>query len=80
MEAALTSADRFGAMPIMEACVGDDIHVGSHVPLSLKQKIWAGKYIKLALLAKGSAELQQFASGSSFVLNKEDNLMLSLRC
>lgn len=68
MEAALTSADSFGAMPIMEACVGDDI--GSHVPLSLKQKIWAGKYFKLALLTKVSAELQQFASRSSFVLNE----------
>lgn len=68
----MTSADSFGAMPNMEACAGDDM--GSHVPFSLKQKIWAGNYINLALLTNGSAELQQFAAGSSFVLNKRGEL------
>lgn len=60
----MTSADSFGAMPNMEACTGDDIDV----LLSLKQNIWAGNYINLALLTKGSAELEQFAAESSFVL------------
>lgn len=68
VEAALTSVESFKAMPNMEACAGGEI--GSHVPLSLKQKNWAGNYINLALLTKGSSELQQFAAGNSFVLNE----------
>ena len=58
-------------MPNLEAFAGDDI--AAHVPLSLKQKIWAGNCINLALLTKGSAELQQFAS-STFILSENGEL------
>lgn len=68
----MTSANSLGAMQNMKACAWDDI--GSHVLLSLKQKIWAGNYINLALLTNGSAELQQFAAGSSVVLNEREEL------
>lgn len=64
-------------MQNMKACAWDDI--GSHVLLSLKQKIWAGNYINLALLTKGNAELQQFAAGSSFVSNERGELEAKLK-
>ena len=35
--------------------LADEIHV--HVPLSLKQQIWRGEFINLAILLKGSVEL-----------------------
>ena len=42
----------------------DEIHV--HVPMSLKQKIWRGEFINLAILLKGSVELANICSPNVF--------------
>ena len=45
----------------MVRCADDELAV--HVPSQLKQKIWEHKYINIALLLKGNAELAEIFSG-----------------
>lgn len=59
-------------MPNMKACAGDDI--GFPCAALITIHIWAGNYMNIALLTNGSAELQQIATGSSFVLNERGEL------
>lgn len=47
--------------PAMIKCAEDDL--SAHVPHQLKQKIWENKYINIALLLKGNAELADIFSG-----------------
>lgn len=56
----------------MKACAGDDI--GFPCAALITIHIWAGNYMNIALLTNGSAELQQIATGSSFVLNERGEL------
>lgn len=52
----------FGEDPInMVRCADDDL--SAHVPKQLKEKIWDNKYINIALLLKGNAELADIFSG-----------------
>lgn len=62
----LTAYD--SSLPDMITCVDDD--VAAHVPSPLRQKIWANQYINLALLLKGSTELQEFYAGSNLYINE----------
>lgn len=48
-------------LPSIERCADDDI--AAHVPLQLKQKIWANTFINIALLLKGNSELSELFSG-----------------
>ena len=45
----------------MLRCADDDL--SAHVPKQLRQKIWENKYINIALLLKGNAELAEIFSG-----------------
>lgn len=47
--------------PDIIKCADDDL--SAHVPHQLKEKIWTHKYINLALLLKGTAELNDIFSG-----------------
>lgn len=47
--------------PDILKCAEDDL--SAHVPHQLKEKIWSHKYINLALLLKGNAELSDIFSG-----------------
>lgn len=52
----------FGDEPVnMVRCADDDL--SAHVPKQLKEKIWNNKYINIALLLKGNAELADIYSG-----------------
>lgn len=54
-----------------------DLDIGSHVPLSLKQKIWDGDFINLALLLKGSSELINHCNGGDLYIDPETGKILS---
>lgn len=47
--------------PPLLRCADDDL--AAHVPQQLKQKIWANKFINIALLLKGNTELADMFSG-----------------
>lgn len=47
--------------PPLLRCADDDL--AAHVPQQLKQKIWANKFINIALLLKGNTELTDMFSG-----------------
>lgn len=50
----------------------DDLSV--HVPLAIRQKIWAHQYINLALLLKGNVELSEVCNGGALRINAEGQI------
>ena len=54
--------------PDIELIALESDGIGSHIPHSLKQKYWASEYINIALLLKGTTELNSFCSSSPMVI------------
>lgn len=55
--------------PDMIKCSGDDL--SAHIPHQLKVKIWSHKYFNIALLLKGTAELNEMFSGGVLHISSE---------
>ena len=53
-------------------CSGDKTF--AHIPKILRQQIFKGEYINLALLLKGGMELKEFCSGGSLKLNTDGGI------
>ena len=53
-------------------CLSDEVF--AHIPISLREKIWRGTFVNLALLLKGSGELDEFCTGGSFCLTNEGTI------
>lgn len=58
--------------PNMLRCADDDL--SAHVPLPLKQKIWSNKFINIALLLKGNAELSDLFSGGLLHVSEDGKI------
>lgn len=62
----------FGAGLNRTRCLSDEVF--AHVPLSIREKIWAGGFINLAILLKGTCELDEFCSGGSLCVTSEGTI------
>ena len=58
--------------PDMIKCSSDDL--SAHVPHQLKEKIWSHKYFNIALLLKGTAELNEIFSGGLLHVSPEGKI------
>ena len=72
-ESAITRESNPVTLNLPQIRLADD-DVAAHVPLSLKQKIWQGEYINLALLLKGAVELSEHCSGTTLRLGAEGQI------
>ena len=64
----------FGGIPIVEPLRSAADEVFIHVPMSLREQIWRGEYINLALLLKGALELNDICAPRSLCLNASGQL------
>ncbi|XP_052798019.1 uncharacterized protein LOC128230062 [Mya arenaria] len=51
-----------------------DEELAAHIPVSIKQQIYRGEYVNLALLLKGAIELTEICSGSVLKLNPDGTI------
>ncbi|KAJ8313178.1 hypothetical protein KUTeg_009271 [Tegillarca granosa] len=63
-------APRANTSAMLDVFWGADDDITIHIPNQLRDKIWGHKYVNLALLLKGSAELKDFYTASNLVLNE----------
>lgn len=56
------------------ASIGQDVLVMKFLVMFLSQKIWKNQYVNLALLVKGTSELEEFCSGSSLCVSSKGTI------